>query len=191
MIDNYLFKVFREGVAGKLKCFDKNGREYSSDKSHELLQIKTLSSGSFWKASIEPTERCNFKCIHCYVGNDRYKKVNELNLIDIEKIMDQLLIKNCIYLTLTGGEFFARADAYDIAKLACDKKFAVIIQTNASLIRNSTAEKLSKLPIYCIEVSVYGLSPEIHDTVTQVKGSYLKTIHGIKCLKKYNILNFI
>ncbi|MBI2601668.1 MAG: radical SAM protein [Deltaproteobacteria bacterium] len=127
------------------------------------------------------------KCIHCYVGDERFQKVDELKVPEVEAVMDQLLARNCLYLTLTGGEFFVRPDALLLAKMAVNKGFATMIQSNGSLIREHTAVALAELPICAMEVSVYGLTPEVHDAVTNIKGSYKRTISGLKNLRKYNV----
>ncbi len=188
ILDGHTFRVYADGsLGGRLQCVGPDGTIFTSSRSFDLMQELTLKTSSLWKASIEPTARCNVKCVHCYVGDERYAKVEELKVPDIEKIMDQLLARNCLYLTLTGGEFFVRPDALKLAELAINKGFATMIQSNGSLIRERTAKALSELPICAVEVSIYGLTSEVHDKVTQTKGSFERTIHGLRLLKKYKV----
>jgi len=61
--------------------------------------------------SIEVTQRCNHKCIHCYnnlAAGDAGAKDKELSIEEHFRILDDITEAGCLWLLFTGGEdFFA------------------------------------------------------------------------------------
>jgi len=132
---------------------------------------------------LEITYRCNLKCLHCYVVRNNK---NELTTKQFFNILDQLKELGTLYLTISGGEPLVREDFFEIAEYAKRNNFALRIFTNAVLIDSKIAEKIKKLKPLAVEVSLYGLE-KTHDEITQIKGSFKKSVNGIKLLKKRNI----
>ena len=64
----------------------------------------------------------------------------------------------------------------------------VTLYTNASLINNEIIEELKKYNIHKISVSIYSDNAIIHDEITQIKGSFEKTMKSIKALKQNNFI---
>lgn len=64
-------------------------------------------------ALFEITPKCNFKCVHCYVGNDRIISPI-LSFEEIIKIIDILYDNGILFLTFSGGDPFTRKDFKDI-----------------------------------------------------------------------------
>ena len=131
-------------------------------------------------ALLELTYKCNLKCLHCYVIKDNRK---ELTTSQFFNVLDQLKDLGTLYLTISGGEPLVRDDFFEIAHYAKKNNFALRIFTNATLINSKVADKIKKLKPIAVEVSLYGLE-KTHDEITQVKGSFKRTINGIKLLKK-------
>lgn len=129
----------------------------------------------------ELTYRCNLHCQHCYIVNKNRK---ELGTYEIKDILDQLKNEGTFILTLTGGEIFLRDDIFEIIQYAKLKQFILKIYTNATLLHQKEIKLLKKLNPYDIHISVYGTTSKIHDAITQVEGSFKKTIETIKKLKK-------
>lgn len=145
---------------------------------------KLAGKDHLFSASLEVTRRCNLDCIHCLrVHSDE----DGLSYSEICDLIDQLAEMDCIELSLTGGEPFARRDFMDIVRYARDKDLAVRILTNGTLVTSDIADQLKSLHILSIRVSLYGASPAIHDAVTTVRGSFEKTIETIKLLRERDI----
>ena len=89
-------------------------------------------------------------------------------------------------MTISGGEPLVREDFFEIAEYARRLNFALRIFTNATLINSKVADKIKKLKPIAVEVSLYGLE-ETHDEITQVKGSFKRTVNGIKLLTKRRV----
>jgi AdoMet-dependent heme synthase len=161
-------------------------------------KIETLASGSYDEleekacaknipvyAQLELTYKCNLKCLHCYTDNSIQK--NEMSTKEIKHVIDQLAELNTLYLVLTGGEIFTRPDWFEIAAYARIKGFALRLYTNATLITAAIANKIYNLKPLVVETSLYGSSPEVHEMITQIPGSFDSTIIAIKQLVKLGV----
>jgi radical SAM protein with 4Fe4S-binding SPASM domain len=136
-----------------------------------------LKTGSIYSVLMELTYRCNEKCRHCYVVNDTEK---ELTLDEIKKALDELYDMNVLNLTFTGGDIFMREDIFDILDYAYQKNFLMTIFTNGIAISDSDFLRLAKYNLHSIHFSLYSHISEKHDYITQVQGSFDKTLKSIK-----------
>lgn len=132
----------------------------------------------------ELTNRCNLECVHCFRTNN---KENKLVLAEIKDILVQLRDEGCIALDFTGGEPLLREDFFEIANFARKKGFAITIFSNGTTIDRKNIRELKKLNPIQVQVSLYGISSEIHELTTQVEGSFARTMRAVSLLKKYAI----
>ena len=130
-----------------------------------------------YSATMELTYKCNEKCRHCYVVDEGR---TEMPTGKIKAILDELADLNVFNIVFTGGEVFARADAFEILEHAYAKRFVVDIFTNGTLLTAESILKLKALWPRCIHFSVYSHIAEKHDAITQVRGSFEKTLSAIK-----------
>lgn len=66
--------------------------------------------------------------------------------------------------------------------------FEVTLLTNISLLTPDMINKLSKMYISKISATIFSLDENIHDSITNTKGSLKRVIENIKLIKKTNIL---
>lgn len=144
-----------------------------------------------------PTSRCNMTCSHCFYHDSLNKKVNELNLEEIDKFtktMDPLL-----HLILTGGEPYIRDDIDKIAKIFCyNTRVPIISIPSNGFFKDRMLKQISHIMEWCPElvlnqqISIDGLYEE-HDKIRGIKGCFNKAIDTIGSLKelqkKYNRIN--
>jgi radical SAM protein with 4Fe4S-binding SPASM domain len=71
---------------------------------------------------------------------------------------------------------------WDIIEYADRKDFLIELLTNATLMTETDVERLKNYRISNVQISVYGHSPEIHDSVTGVPGSFKRSMNIIHCL---------
>ena len=152
---------------------------------YDIIVRKTLDKFIPFKVDWEITYRCNLRCSHCYQTGPLGDK--ELTTEEIYYALDELMNLGCLYLTFTGGEIFLREDFFDIAKYARKKEFAIRLFTNGTLIDEKTADKIKELNPLSVEISLYGMDPEVHENITKIPGSYKKTINAFKFLRQRNI----
>ena len=149
------------------------------------LEKKACANNTPVYAHLELTYACNLKCIHCFTVSNSSKK--ELSNVEVKLILDQLADLGTLYMSLTGGEIFVRNDFFDIADYARKKGFALRLFTNGTLISPEIARKIYDISPLLVEISLYGMTPEIHEAVTKVPGSLSRTIDAIKQLTKLGI----
>jgi len=136
-----------------------------------------------WDCLFELTFHCNLSCKHCYIVR---KKTKELSKSEVFDILRQLKDMRCLNLIFSGGEIFTRKDFFDIAAYARKLNFNVILYTNGTLIDKKIADRIRELNIFRVEISLYGFE-KTHDTITRRKGSFDKTVKGIKLLVERKI----
>ena len=171
------FMKFLSGAGIIMKSFVQTREERSMEKeASEFL----AGTGQLYSATIELTYRCNEKCRHCYVtGFDK----PEMDLRQIKDVLDQLSEMQVMNVIFTGGEVFARQDAFEILEYAYSKHFVIDIFTNGTALDGNDYIRLKSIWPRSIQFSVYSHIPEKHDRITRVKGSFEKTLHSIRsCL---------
>jgi len=135
--------------------------------------------------SVELTERCNLRCVHCYINQpigDSVRLARELTLHEWAHLFDQMADEGCLWLLLTGGEVFIRPDALDLYTVAKRKGFIITLFTNGTMITPRIADHLAEWRPYSIEITIYGAKPETHGRVTRVPDAFDRTLRGIENL---------
>jgi len=138
-------------------------------------------------AYIEPTLRCNFRCVHCYLESDIPSESEELSTPEIFSAIDELASMGSLILVLTGGEITLRPDLLPIIRHARKQGFAVVLFTNGSLITKALAQDLAHEALLGVEVSLHSTDPKIHDQITGVVGSHEQVMAGIRNLRDHGI----
>jgi len=88
--------------------------------------------------------------------------------------------------SFTGGEPTLRGDLPELVKFA-SRSMRVNLITNGTLITKSLAKGLVRSGLKSAQVSLEGPSPEVHDGLTGVAGSFEVTLAGIENLKALGI----
>jgi len=138
------------------------------------------------RGTIELTERCNLRCVHCYINQPagaKSIKDRELAAQQWLDILDQLAAEACLWLTVTGGEPLLRSDWREIYAYIKQRGFLVRLFTNGTLINDEVADFLLEWPPEMIEISLYGASREVYEGITGVPGSYRACLNGINRLR--------
>lgn len=133
---------------------------------------------------LELTYRCNLICKHCYT---RKEKRAELTIEKIKDILDQLVECGTFYINYTGGEIFLRSDFFDILSYAKKKGFFQVLLTNGTFINSESINFLKEIKPQGVEISLLGATPQTHDSITGVQGSFRKALEAIRLLRKNNI----
>ncbi|MCM8780515.1 MAG: radical SAM protein [Candidatus Omnitrophica bacterium] len=139
---------------------------------------------------LDLTYRCNLSCIHCYcqgISGQLWENRGELSFQEIKQLLDDLAGSGALYLTLSGGEVFLRRDFFEIAFYAKKKNFCLSVFTNGTLIDENKARRLADLSPLAVEMSIYGVTPEVHDSITNLVGSFEKLLKAVGIFKKYGL----
>jgi radical SAM protein with 4Fe4S-binding SPASM domain len=147
--------------------------------------------------TLELTLGCNIRCLHCYNFDRDVTPANtsgcrgdapELTLPEILDLLADLRAAGCLFLTLTGGEILSYPHLFAVLDRARELNFAVQLLTNGTLLRPGMAARLAGYRnILGMSDSLYGATAEVHDGITQVRGSWRRTWAGIERLRTLGI----
>ncbi len=101
-------------------------------KFSKRIHDKTVSERIPIGGGLEPTLRCNLKCVHCYAAYDHKKK--EMTYKEICYILDEITEAGCLWLLITGGEPLLRDDFLNIYSYVKKKGLLITLFTNGNLI---------------------------------------------------------
>jgi len=131
---------------------------------------------------IEITSRCNERCIHCYIPNPKKTNGIDIDLPFIYRVMDEAKELGTLQLTLSGGELFMHKNITEILLHARQNDFSISILSNLVLLTDDHIKTLKEINPSIVQVSLYSMKAIEHDTITQVKGSFVITKNNIEKL---------
>lgn len=137
---------------------------------------------------LEITRRCNLACDHCYI-NANSAVFNELSLQEIKRLIDELSEMKVFVLGLIGGEPLVRSDIYNILDYARQKGIATTMSTNGTLLKDDLVDKLKRVQISEVSVSLDGLA-EYHNRL-RGKLCFSEVVNGIRSLKAKGLYTIV
>ncbi|MBF0267246.1 MAG: radical SAM protein [Alphaproteobacteria bacterium] len=144
---------------------------------HEMICLRTRSEFDYRRVTWELTEKCNFRCVHCYLGE---KLHNGLPMESRLRILDKIAEAGCIWVQLTGGEALADPLFESTYREAWKRGLMVTVQTNGALLSRWIG-LFQDLPPWRITFSLYGASPTSFAAMTGAAPSnYYEVMRGVK-----------
>lgn len=161
------------------QLFWPSNTEYLADFRRRTYQERIPISGG-----INLTNRCNLKCVHCYIRDYQCGEGQkpELDTDRILSILDEAVAAGCLFFLITGGEPLLHPDFSVIYAHARRLGMLVSVFTNGTLIDQSHIKLFSELPPQFVEITLYGATKETFDLVAGVAGAYEACHKGIKKL---------
>lgn len=146
-------------------------------------------AGGITSVMFELTYNCSEKCIHCYnIGATRNNeeisnrnKIDSLKLNDYYRIIDELYEQGLVRVCLSGGDPFSNPCAWDIIEYLYKKDIVFDIFTNGQRISHDVKRLANYYP-RTVGISIYSGIATIHDYITQIKGSWDKSMNVIEQL---------
>ena len=109
------------------------------------------------------TRDCDLCCLHCCTESAPGKRLpDELDAVEAMRVVDEILRNEVPYVMLCGGEplvvphFFAVAEALGRAGVQLK------VETNGQRLDDATVERLARLPIRSIQISLDGDTEETY-----------------------------
>lgn len=138
-------------------------KEIYSTECASACYFRSTLEPPYKKVLIQITERCNLKCVHCFVS-----AMNKGIDLKYEYIRDDLIPffeKNQVKkITLTGGEPMYHPDFMKIVKLLHNKGFSITVCTNGVLINNKVLSEINNFENIMFNISLDGFSCDSHST---------------------------
>lgn len=141
--------------------------------------------------SIELTSVCNLNCRYCYNywKSPFYQEKKVFNSYKKAKSTLKQLFKiaDVEFVTFTGGEPFLSERFAEIVLLTRLKNKSVTIITNGNSASNADYDLMKKFGVGLFELPLHSAKPEIHDFLTEINGSWQKSLNSIKYLLSINV----
>jgi radical SAM protein with 4Fe4S-binding SPASM domain len=171
---------------------DRPSNECLGTESDDLSRYLSKASATQTplSASFELTRRCNFRCVHCYLGDQealRQHRQQELDTDTIIKLLNQMVEAGTLFLTLTGGDPMLRTDFIRIYEHAVRSGLLVSVYCNGSQVTKEIASSFKKFPPRIVEITLYGATQKTFETITQKPSSYTACMRGISLLRQAGV----
>lgn len=154
-------------------------------------------------SEIAITYRCNLSCRFCYAGC-RCKAVKrppgrrtrprsaadraagrEMSTVQVKEVLSVIRRDAEVpSVSWTGGEPLLREDLVDLTRYAAGLGLRVNLITNGTMLSEQLVGRLANAGLKSAQVSLEGPNAEVHDGLTQVPGSFERTLAGINYLKE-------
>lgn len=148
-----------------------------------LLEEYFAEHPTLFELQMDITQACTERCRHCYIPEYNplflpYDKVCE--------ILDEFRAMGGLHITLSGGECMMHKDFIRIVRAVRGHDCTVSCLSNLTVCTDEIVEALVEADATA-QVSLYSMSPVIHDEVTRRKGSWLETMSAILRLRAAHI----
>ena len=138
-----------------------------------------------YSLTIEVTYSCNEQCLHCYLPE--HKMSAQLSLAQLELLLTEFKKLGGFSVLITGGEPLIRKDIIEIFDLIKRLGLVVSLNSNLTLLNDCLIDAICDLYPRAVGCSIYSANPTLHDAITQIKGSFNKSIESIRRLRARNV----
>jgi radical SAM protein with 4Fe4S-binding SPASM domain len=165
-------KTIREDFTPSIQRADTSTQEY--------LEKHFAGKPHLTSFQIELTSKCNERCIHCYIPHKF--KLHNIEPELYNSVLKQLSDMNVLNVTLSGGEPMCNPHFLEYLKAAQKYDFSVNVLSNLTLLNDEIIAAMKDTRLSSVQVSLYSMNPEHHDFITQLPGSWQKTVNSIEKL---------
>jgi mycofactocin radical SAM maturase len=133
----------------------------------------------------EITLKCNLHCAHC-LSDAGTGSPSELTAQEGRDLVDQFTANRVFQVNVGGGEPFIRKDFLDLLGYAHEKGLVTCVSTNGMLIDDGLAERLSRLKMLYLQVSLDGATADVNDRI-RGKGTHKRILDAMACLSRHDV----
>ena len=181
----HFLNAIRQAIDGNMDVFTTNPAVGRKTFELNFSKYPVLSE-------LAVTYRCNLRCSFCYAGCNKTinpaKSSEELNTNALKKIIDKIFNQAKVpSISFTGGEPLLRADLPKLIYHAKKTGMRVNLISNGTLITSEKAKELVSAGLDSAQISIESTNEEIHDKLTAVKGSFIKSLNAVRFFKNLGI----
>ena len=192
-ITSELISYHRHAIRNKLIQEKPEQSNFKNNSNAENAYAERANSHIIF-ALLELTYRCSETCIHCYnpgaSRNNEEKnyrnQFEELDLDDYKRIIDELYDEGLVKVCLSGGDPFSKSIVWEIIDYLYQKEIAFEIYTNGQNLLGKEEKLVNYFPCD-VGMSIYSSDYQVHDEITGVDGSFLRSIKVLDKLLEYSI----
>ena len=131
--------------------------------------------------NIEPTNKCNLKCIMC--PRDEMERTLGVMELDVyKKVIDQCVESGVTQITLNGyGEPFIAKQIFEMIDYTMRSSLNLKINTNGHYLNSKNIEKLLDNPPHHLSISLDGATKETYEKV-RVNGRFERLMSNLEAL---------
>ena len=174
-----------------LKYFSYENRhslELSSElevKSDKTFETNWGTKYHLVRVHVDVSGLCNEHCVHCFIPDSFKRSTMPLEMFN--RVVEQCIECKVLNITISGGEPMLNPNLPYFIEVCREKNFSINVLSNLTLLTDEYVKLFEKTPLLSIQTSLYSMNPEIHDSITHNKGSFIKTKEAIELLHKHNI----
>jgi radical SAM protein with 4Fe4S-binding SPASM domain len=162
-------KTIREDFTPGIFRTDRDTQEYLAN----LFKYKPCLT----QFQIELTSRCNERCVHCYIPHER--KNDDITPSIFYDVLNQCRDMGVLNLTFSGGEPMLHQNFADFLRKAKEYDFSINVLSNLTLLNDEIIAEMKANRLSSVQVSLYSMNSDIHDSITKLPGSFYKTRDAI------------
>jgi radical SAM protein with 4Fe4S-binding SPASM domain len=184
-IEQFILAV-KHFLEGKLDEFSLNPAVETSQFDLNFSTLPVLSE-------LALTYDCNLRCKFCYAGcnctSNPVGTGDELTLKGFKAIIDKIYKEAKVpSISFTGGEPTLRPNLLvSCIEYAKTLGMRVNLITNGTQVDQKLGHRLLKAGLDSAQVSVEGVTAEVHDSIVQCKGAFVKSINAVRIFKDLGI----
>lgn len=153
--------------------------------TQNTLESFFLTNPQLTHFQIELTSRCNERCLHCYIPHEL--KEGDISPELFYSVLDQLKKLGTWQITFSGGEPMLHPHFKEFLRAAKKRDFYVSILSNLTCLDDEIIEIMANGNKSSVQVSLYSMNAHHHDKITQLSGSFEKTVSSIERLITSNV----
>lgn len=148
-----------------------------------LIERHFAEHPTLFELQMDITQACTERCRHCYIPEYNplfipYEKICE--------ILDEFRAMGGLHVSLSGGECMLHKDIVRIIRAVRERDCTVACLSNLTVCTDEIVQALVEAD-GTVQVSLYSMSPAIHDEVTRRKGAWVETMGAIARLRAADI----
>jgi MoaA/NifB/PqqE/SkfB family radical SAM enzyme/SAM-dependent methyltransferase len=150
-------------------------------------EVGEAGSRRLFSVTLAVTNRCSYRCWHCYNAN---RSQQDVPLSTLNTIVAQIQDLGAANVTLSGGEPLIRDDLEEV--VACfDKRTSLTLNTTGNGLTPQRAQRLRDAGLFAVGVSVDSSVAKEHDRMRGHKGALQTALDALEIASDHGLYPYI